>query len=119
MKVTRFDHASINVHGKVEETLKFYAEFLGLGEIPRPAALQIPGAWFRAGDAQVHLIGAENDGRRGNPIGPHFAVRVADLDQAVREIEAAGLKYLKLGEGAQRQVWITDPAGNTVELQQD
>ena len=119
MKVTRFGHTSVNVHGALEETLKFYTEFLGLDEIPRPAGIGIPGAWFGAGDAQIHLIGAEDNGEPGNPIGPHYAVLVADLEAAVVEIEAAGLRYLRLGKGLASQVWITDPAGNTIEFQQD
>lgn len=119
MKVTRFDHASVNIHGAVEETQKFYAEFLGLEPIPRPENLRIPGAWYRVGDAQIHVIGVESDGRPGNPVGPHYAVRVEDLEAAIREIEAAGLEHLRLGEGRSSQVWITDPAGNTIELQQD
>ena len=119
MKVTGFSHASVNVHGAVEETLKFYREFLGLEPLERPANLRIPGAWYAAGNAQVHLIGAADDGRPGNPIGPHYAVLVEDLEAAVREIEAAGLEYLRIGEDRESQVWITDPAGNTIELQQD
>ncbi len=119
MKVTGFSHASVNVHGVVEETLKFYREFMGLGELERPANLRIPGAWLQAGEAQIHLIGAEDDGRAGNPIGPHYAVLVEDLEQAVREIEAAGLQFLRIGKDQSSQVWITDPAGNTIELQQD
>jgi catechol 2,3-dioxygenase-like lactoylglutathione lyase family enzyme len=103
----------------VEETLKFYREFLGLAELERPANLSIPGAWLQAGEAQIHLIGAKDDGRPGNPIGPHYAVLVEDLEQAVREIEAAGLHFLRIGNDRSSQVWITDPAGNTIELQQD
>ena len=119
MKITGFSHASVNVHGAVDETLKFYREFLGLAELTRPENLRIPGAWYQAGDAQIHLIGAEDDGRRGNPVGPHYAVLVDDLEAAVAEIEAAGLRYLRIGDDRTGQVWITDPSGNTIELQQD
>ncbi len=119
MKVTGFSHASLNIHGSVEETKKFYTEFLGLEEKPRPDSLRIPGAWYRAGDAEIHVIGAEDDGRPGNPIGPHCALYVRDLDEAISDLERAGLKYLKMGSAPNTQVWFTDPAGNTIELQQD
>ncbi len=119
MRITGFSHASINIHEAIDETMRFYEDFLGLASKPRPESLRIPGAWYRAGDAEIHVIGAEHDGRAGNPIGPHTALLVADLDEAISEIEAAGLKYLSAGHGMQRQVWITDPAGNTIELQQD
>ena len=37
----------------------------------------------------------------------------------VADIEARGLEMKALGEGRHRIVWILDPAGNTMELQQD
>ena len=44
---------------------------------------------------------------------------MADLDQAVSELAAHGIEMRVLGEGRSRIVWISDPAGNTVEFQQD
>ena len=35
------------------------------------------------------------------------------------ELEAAKIEFLRIGEGRDAQVWITDPAGNTIELGQD
>lgn len=60
---------------------------------------------------------------RGTPIdstGHHFCVAVDDLDAAVTELEGHGIAYERAvqGEGTV-QIWITDPAGNTIELQQD
>jgi predicted enzyme related to lactoylglutathione lyase len=47
-------------------------------------------------------------------------VAVDDLDAAVAELEARGIAYARgvQGEGTV-QIWITDPAGNTIELQQE
>jgi hypothetical protein len=44
---------------------------------------------------------------------------VADLDEAVARLEAHGVEMRVLGEGRSRIVWVSDPAGNTVEFQQD
>jgi len=44
---------------------------------------------------------------------------VADLDQAVADIATKGIETRVLGEGRNRIVWVSDPAGNTVEFQQD
>ncbi len=124
MKVTRINHAAINVHGKWPEVEEFYREFMGIGTTPRPGAIDgvIGGCWLQLENAQVHVIDAPDDGSPGNPVGPHISYFVTDLDEAVREIEARGLpmrEMASMGDGIGRVVWVTDPAGNTVELQQD
>ena len=52
--------------------------------------------------------------------GHHYCVAVTDLDAAVAELEARGIELQRAvqGEGTV-QIWIADPAGNTIELQQD
>ena len=35
---------------------EFYEGILGLEEIPRPAQFTFPGAWYQAGECEVHLI---------------------------------------------------------------
>jgi catechol 2,3-dioxygenase-like lactoylglutathione lyase family enzyme len=39
MKITRINHAAVNVYGKVDEAREFYTGLLGLPEI----AIQLPG----------------------------------------------------------------------------
>ena len=60
---------------------------------------------------------------RGTPIdstGNHYCVAVEDLDKAILELEGANIPYERAVQGAGTvQIWITDPAGNTIELQQD
>jgi catechol 2,3-dioxygenase-like lactoylglutathione lyase family enzyme len=120
MKVTRFGHASVNVSQRLDACHRFYAEVLGLGTTPRhSAATMIPGFWFVAGETQVHLIDCVDDGAARNPVGPHFALLVEDVVAAVAELERAGIEYVRIGEGRAAQVWISDPAGNTIELGQD
>ena len=50
----------------------------------------------------------------------HFALRVDDLDDAVAELRAQGIKVDPIPEapGAGRQAFLTDPAGNLIELNQ-
>jgi len=120
MKVTRFSHASLNVVGQLDETSRFYEDVLGMRDVPRPEALQpITGAWVQGGDAQVHLVAVEPGERPRNPLGPHFAVYVEDLAEAIEELEAGNIPYRRFGEGDETQIWISDPAGNTIELNQD
>ena len=45
---------------------------------------------------------------------------MADLDAAVAELEERGIDYQRAVQGESTvQIWISDPAGNTIELQQD
>jgi catechol 2,3-dioxygenase-like lactoylglutathione lyase family enzyme len=67
----------------------------------------------------VHAIGAPMKGELREPTGPHVSWYVADLDEAVDQLGARGIEMRVLGEGRERIVWVADPAGNTVEFQQD
>lgn len=120
MKVTRILHVSLNTAGSLESTRTFYATLFGLPEEARPRIEGIPGRWFGIGDAQLHLVGASARGAGIDPTGPHFCVGVDDIEGAVAELEAAGIPYERAlqGEGVV-QVWVRDPSGATVELQQD
>ena len=53
------------------------------------------------------------------PAGNHYCVAVDDLDAAIAELEATGVDYVRGAQGDVVQVWLSDPAGNTIELQQE
>jgi catechol 2,3-dioxygenase-like lactoylglutathione lyase family enzyme len=128
VKVTACQHVSICTGpGGLGELVAFYRDVLGLETLARPDIPGLGGHWFALGDGQLHLVDDPRPAStRGiDPTGPHFCVEVADLDSAVAELDARGIEHLR---GAQRrpgtgeevvQLWIRDPAGNTVELQQD
>jgi catechol 2,3-dioxygenase-like lactoylglutathione lyase family enzyme len=121
MKVTRFHHVSVNTNGAaLDEVVAFYREVLGLGDARRPEIPGVPGHWHEVDDQQLHLVGAPPRGPGIDPTGHHFCVSVDDLDVAVAELDARGIEYQRAAQGAGTvQIWIVDPAGNTVELQQD
>jgi catechol 2,3-dioxygenase-like lactoylglutathione lyase family enzyme len=50
----------------------------------------------------------------------HFALRVDDLETAVTEISAAGVRIDRIPHmsGAGQQAFLRDPAGNVIELNQ-
>lgn len=115
MKVTRIHHASVNTHGASLDTVRrFYADVLGLPLAPRPD-LGVDGAWYEAGAGQVHVIDAPAPGAGIDPIGNHYCLAVDDLDAAVAELDRAGVEFFRAGD----QVFLTDPGGNTIELQHD
>jgi catechol 2,3-dioxygenase-like lactoylglutathione lyase family enzyme len=121
VKVTRFHHVSVNTNGtSLEELAAFYGDVLGLDGKPRPDIPGVPGRWETVGDQELHLVGAPPRGTPIDSTGHHFCVAVTDLDAAVAELEERGIEYQRAVQGENTvQIWIVDPAGNTIELQQD
>jgi glyoxylase I family protein len=105
-------HVSINVDD-VEEALAFYVDTLGLIRRPDRPDFGFGGAWLDAGPQQVHLIEAPIPDTRGQ----HFALQVTDVDGVVAELRERGLTVRDATPvGTGRQAFVTDPAGNLVEL---
>jgi catechol 2,3-dioxygenase-like lactoylglutathione lyase family enzyme len=125
MKITRMNHAAVNVLGKVEEAHAFYTEVLGLPQVP----IQVPGMppvqesdigfWVEQEGVQLHVIGREPMGGTPDPTQAHVSWYVQDLDEATQTLAGQGLEMRVMGEGQHRIIWVLDPAGNIVELQQD
>jgi lactoylglutathione lyase len=121
MRVTRFHHVSVNANGtSVEEMAEFYGDVLGLRDKDRPEIPGVPGHWHTVGNQELHLVGAPGSGDAIDTTGNHFCVAVDDLDGAIAELEARGIDYVRAVQGADTvQIWIADPGGNTIELQQE
>jgi glyoxylase I family protein len=114
MRPAGLHHVSINVRD-VPAALDFYTRLLGLAERPDRPDFSFDGAWLDAGDQQVHLIEADVP----PSLGQHFALAVTDLDAAVAELRGRGVAVTEpvmVGRG--RQAFLTDPAGNRIELQE-
>jgi catechol 2,3-dioxygenase-like lactoylglutathione lyase family enzyme len=123
MKITRLLHASVNTAAATDEAAHFYREVLGLAEEWRPDIPGVPGSWFALGDAQLHLIGLRSSDAAIDPSRHHVCLGVVDLDGAVAELTAAGIPFARSSqhhpERVVHQIFFTDPAGNTIELQED
>ncbi len=121
MKVTRFQHVSINTNDTpLDEVVEFYDTVLGLAAAPRPDIPGVPGHWHAVGDQQLHIVGAPPAGAGIDPTGHHYCVLVEDLDAAIAELDDRDIPHLRAVQGGGVvQIWIVDPAGNTIELQQD
>jgi len=96
VKITRINHAAVNIHGKVDEARAFYTELLGLPEVPiaLPGRPPIPKGtvqafWLELAGVQVHAIGAPMKGEPREPVGPHVSWYVTDLDEAVADLKGA------------------------------
>jgi catechol 2,3-dioxygenase-like lactoylglutathione lyase family enzyme len=121
MRVTRFHHVSVNSNAApLEDMVRFYRDVLGLDDKLRPEIPGIPGHWQAVGDLELHLVGAPPRRTPIDSTGHHFCVAVEDLDTAVAELETRGITYERAVQGENTvQIWINDPAGNTIELQQE
>jgi catechol 2,3-dioxygenase-like lactoylglutathione lyase family enzyme len=112
-------HVSLSVHD-AEQTGRFYTEVLGFEKLPRPD-FGVPGQWLRCGPQEVHLIQARDHNPDKAPImGPHFALRVLDVDAARKALLERGVEVSEPFQipGGGRQCFFHDPAGNMIELNQ-
>jgi catechol 2,3-dioxygenase-like lactoylglutathione lyase family enzyme len=121
MKITRFHHVSANCdHAPLDEMVTFYSDLFGLAPKDRPEIPGVPGHWFGVSDLELHVVGAPPRGTPIDSTGNHYCVAVEDLDTAIAELEDRQIPYERAVQGAGTvQIWINDPAGNTIELQQD
>ena len=119
MKLLRGHHISFSV-AELERSKQFYGGVLGLPELPRPQ-MGIGGAWYGAGDTEVHLIVTPEGVDVGQPpasltpVADHAAFQIDDYDAAVAHLRGAGLEVLETTR-ALGQLWVRDPDGHVIEL---
>ena len=107
-------HVSVNVED-VAEAITFYTDVLGFSLRGDRPDFGFDGAWLNVGDQQLHLIKAHVPAAAGQ----HFAIRVPDMEMAVKEIRGRGVKVSDpVPVGQNLQAFLSDPAGNGIELHQ-
>jgi len=113
---TGIQHVTLPVRD-LQEAVAFYTAVMGLSVVERPD-FEFPGAWLQAGASQVHLTPAR-DGDQPNRR-QHFALEVRDVEACAVALEADGVEVQRLPHvpGAGRQVFLRDPTGNVIELNQ-
>ena len=116
MQIVGLDHIQLAMPpGGETEARRFYGEILGLTEAPKPASLvSRGGCWFEGHGAVVHLGVEENfvPARKAHP-----GFRVADLAEAHRTLEAAGVPVIPddtLPDVC--RFYTVDPFGNRIEF---
>jgi len=111
----RFDHVHIGVPaGKEAEANLFYTEVMGFTPMQRAVELDYSkGYWYQLPGFEVH-IGTENGTKLREP---HFALEVADLAAARKQLEAHGITLKPQTPIAGRNRFaFFDPYGNRIEL---
>ena len=124
----RLQHVGLVV-SDLERSRGFYADVLGLEEVPRPTNFTFAGAWFRFGDDELHLlVEADTTGGAGQAdagagaaygLTHHVAFEVDDLEAACKRLDDAGVELtggpMPRGDGV-TQVFFRDPDGHVLEL---
>jgi glyoxylase I family protein len=119
VKARRILHHSVNVEGDLDEATAFYRDILGLEVEPsRPQIPGVDGTWFRVGDAQIHLVDAPVADAPIRSTDAHVCLAVDDIEAAIAALETEGIEYHRTAQGPVTQVFVADPSGNIIELQE-
>ena len=113
------NHISFAVRN-LERAQGFYEGVLGLEQIERPD-FGIPGTWYGAGNAQVHLIEVPDGTDIGapppglTPLANHQAFAIEDYVETLESLKTRGIEVLETTP-ENGQLFVRDPDGHVIEL---
>jgi catechol 2,3-dioxygenase-like lactoylglutathione lyase family enzyme len=114
----RLDHVQIAAPPGCEaEARRFFGGVVGLEELEKPEPLRgRGGAWFAAGDRQVH-IGVAEDFSPAEKAHPAFSLPAGELEALAERLVGSGTEVAwdDALPGAQR-FYCADPWGNRLEF---
>ena len=113
MQVEHVDFVSF-LTADIPRAKEFYSDVLGL-------ALETEGESdmeFRAGQVTLDIFDPSSIGQSFAPSPAGLALRVADVDEARRELEAKGVVFdgETIETSVCKQAWFKDPDGNALML---
>ncbi|WP_335940132.1 VOC family protein [Streptomyces sp. PTD5-9] len=114
--INALDHVQLAAPAGSEDALRaYYADALGLTEIPKPPALAARGGcWFQTGPVQLHL-GIEKDFRPARKA--HPGLRVTGIEDYAARLRAHGAEVSWDDSlPGHRRFFSHDPVGNRLEF---
>lgn len=115
-QIIGIDHVQLAAPAGCEaEARRFFGEYLGLQEIPKPDLLaKRGGVWFQCGAQQIH-IGVEDPFRPAKKAHPAFIVR--SLSSLRERLESYGIKVqMDTSIPGVGRFFTEDPFGNRLEF---
>ena len=115
-RLLALDHVQLAMPaGREAEAEAFYVGVLKMTVLPKPEPLASRGGrWFACGPVQIHL-GVDPEFRPARKA--HPALVVDDLDQLIRDLEAAGIPWRDDRDlSGVRRGYVDDPFGNRIEV---
>jgi catechol 2,3-dioxygenase-like lactoylglutathione lyase family enzyme len=111
------NHVSLSVVD-MEESLRFYTEFLGMERIPGPE-FGFRVEWLRVGDLELHLFERDTTA----PLYHHVGFCVTNFEELYVRAKDTGIlvhmppfaQVTELPDGG-AQMYVRDPGGNLIEL---
>ena len=114
IRFTHLDHCSVIITN-VTRSRDFYANVLGLKEIPKPKTFDFVALWFELGDGQtLHLLQKP----QADTVSPrHFALRVNDVNAARDYFRSRDVQMQETGPIPHcDRFFVHDPDGNRIEI---
>ena len=119
-----FDHQALIVNN-LQESGDFYLDILGLEEIPVGAGQDPPKRWFKTNNGkEIHLIQSASEINK-LPKSIHMAFSPTNFESFIDNLKKNEIDYSNWkGElntiqervDGQRQIWIQDPQGYWIEI---
>ncbi|MBV9816820.1 MAG: VOC family protein [Solirubrobacterales bacterium] len=116
---SQINHVSVNAQD-LSESVDFYVDLLGAEPIATPN-FGIPVQWMAVGGTQLHIFQADLTPTSHH----HLGISVDDLEAVYRAADRRGaFEYKAFGNhlvelpGNMVQLYVRDPAGNLVEIDQ-
>ena len=103
--------------GSEDQARSFFADLLGLAEIPKPEPMQASGGvWFALGAGELH-VGIEDPFTPARKAHPALSVDEAELDAIAARLEQGGapVDWDDRYPGV-RRFYTADPFGNRIEI---
>lgn len=118
MNISKLLHAALLVND-LARAREFYEGVLGLKEKPRHA-FDFEGVWYDLGENELHLMTAPDalpSARQRPRRDFHVAFLIDDCEVAKAHLAKLGIPFRE-GRHGLPQLFVRDPDGNLIELQQ-